>query len=651
MVELTEEQRTEISGFLQANINSCVASRKEKMERIEQWRILREGEREEDEKNYPFPGASNIPVPITAITVNTAYGKTKSTFEARNPFWMVKALKDDPVEREQAEVLTKHYRNITEGPMDLNLRSINKTLQYEAVSLGTCFVKVPWTRFSYSVKEEATGEEREMVVHDGPEVVPIRYEDFLYPEGWESIAELPWCAHVLHFPEHIIKKRLRDGVYDVGNDFVLEDWSRNHYSDAELKDLRRRGFNANGEHEVWDIYHVFMYYDVDGDGVDEDLEISFHLESGRILAVHYNELGIRPFENMIYMFIPHSIEGRGVCQMAQYMDEEATTHHNMRVDNAHIVTNRMWAVKRTAGIKPREKIFPGKIFFVDNPREDIMPLQANEIPPSSLQSEQVAVNYAQRHTGMNDIMGGFPDQQMGSRQLVGVSKMQLDQGLGVLSSILEGLEDSYARLGMLIHFQNVAHREEVIEKERRIGRLTDREIMVLEEALAVPIEEVPRRMAFMVRTSDADETFDAKRQNFVTLSQLYTTYLEKTIPLAMQLFGPQGQQMLQAAPEAYQALSKAYTGSTRLMENIFKFFGEEDTEHYINDYEKLEMLQEIIRQMTGGGEETDGGEIETESVQTERPGEREEASVTSSAGQSGLGGGAQAASDVDRGLY
>ena len=65
------------------------------------------------------------------------------------------------------------------------------------------------------------------------------------------------------------------------------------------------------------------------------------------------------------------------------------------------------------------------------------------------------------------------------------------------------------------------------------------------------------------------------------------------VPLLMQMENPQ------IPPIVKQAMTKAYTGAARLLEQTFKFFGEQDTKRYVPDYEKLEVLNEIKEAMQG----------------------------------------------------
>jgi hypothetical protein len=292
-----------------------------------------------------------------------------------------------------------------------------------------------------------------------------------------------------------------------------------------------------------------------------------------------------------------SVEGRGSGQTSEYQQDEIEGIHNVRNDNMKFSNMRMLAVRRGT-FRETESIYPGKILLTDNPKEDIVPIQLGEVYPSSLQAEQQTMSYAREASGMASIMSGFSDETLGTRDTARGQAMRMQKGMGLFSTIAEGLNESFAEIGMMIFFQLVENRDRVIRNEREAKRLSEEEIEVLDTALGMKVSDIPAKLSFHIRTSDVDETYEAKRQNMLSLTQLFSQYAQQVTPLAMQLFGPQGQQMKQVAPDAYQHLLSIYTGSTELMSKVFKFFGEEDPSKYMPDIRKHQLLQEMLREMT-----------------------------------------------------
>ena len=184
--------------------------------------------------------------------------------------------------------------------------------------------------------------------------------------------------------------------------------------------------------------------------------------------------------------------------------------------------------------------------------------------------------------------------------------MRLQRGDTILENITEGLNNTLSEIGMLVWMQCVANKERVMAKEQIAGRLSEPELALLQEALNMELSDVPMRLAFNVRTTDAEKTFEAQKQSVLALTQIYASYAQQTIPLAMQLFGPEGMQMQATAPELYKYMLRVMTGSGRLMEDVFKFFGTKDVGEYVPDMQLLDQLLDTVgavgSSFQGGGQ-------------------------------------------------
>ena len=64
--------------------------------------------------------------------------------------------------------------------------------------------------------------------------------------------------------------------------------------------------------------------DLDGDGVEYDLEVIWNMTSGRILKVMYNRYDYRPFVLECYQDQAHTWVGLGVMQMSEQFERMAT---------------------------------------------------------------------------------------------------------------------------------------------------------------------------------------------------------------------------------------------------------------------------------------------------------------------------------------
>ena len=114
-IELTEDERHTLAEELLTQIDDTLTARKDRAERVVMYRnqyrqLLRDS-------SYPFPGAFNLNVPLTANKIDTAMAETSEVFEQTDPKWTVQgppseALKD--AIRLQQDALDA-YEDLVEG--------------------------------------------------------------------------------------------------------------------------------------------------------------------------------------------------------------------------------------------------------------------------------------------------------------------------------------------------------------------------------------------------------------------------------------------------------------------------------------------------------------------------------------------------------
>ena len=596
---LSEDELAEVSGELVRKYKQQKANRYEKEQTWAKWRRQFEARPKHREKNWPYPNASNISPPLAQIVGQSLWAHLKSMYDAIDPPWYIEPLrqKDEQLIKEAA-ALTRYYNITSKSRLDLNLSKFKRDFLQEIGVMGTCFVKVPWITEPWYFRGEEGGVETEVsaVLHDGPALLVVPVEDLVYPENWDSMQRAPWVAHDFVRAEHELQDLATRGVYDgeAVDDVIAYRQQDSGPKMRNREEILQTEFEKEGEYGLTEFY---FFYDSDGDGLHEDLMMTVHVPSGTVLRQDYNRFGYRMISAGAFINRTFAIEGRGSGQTCEYQQDEVEGIHNVRNDNMKFSNMRMLAVRRGV-FRENESIYPGKMFQVDNPKEDIMPIQLGEVYPSSLQAENQTMSYAREASGMASIMSGFADETLGTRDTYRGQAMRMNKGMGLFSTIAEGLNECFSEIGMMIFFQLVEHRDEVIRKEREAMRMSEEDIELLASALSIQYQDIPKKLAFHIRTSDVDETFEAKRQNMLSLTQLFSQYAQQVTPIAMQLFGPQGQQMQKVAPEAFKYLLSLYTGSTKLMEEVFRFFGEEDPTKYLPDIRKQELLQDMLRKMT-----------------------------------------------------
>lgn len=567
-------------------------------QKVAKWRKAMEALASDAPKQHPYKNASNVTIPVTQSITQSLAAQVTGMFVARDPLWNVEPMDTSEAELRKVKVIEKYLNLLLKNPYDIGMDWI-KDMAFETILTGGAFPIPSYDVSAWRVKTPE-GEDKDVVWHDGPAVRVMPIEKVYYPRGIGDIARLPWIAIERTMTETELKERGARGIYDADAVEKVMASKRTSPTTTEEQEQTAEFGNSGESAGVFDITEIYFFYDVDKTGIPVDLFFTVDFNTGAVLKQQYNTLGARSIVNAKYIHRPRALVGRGTGQMTESLQAEITTTHNLRIDNSKLAGMKMFAVKTGSWRTSKREIFPGAVWEFDTPAEDIRPISIGEVYPSSLQNEQLAWGLAQKAVGLSDTQMGFADATLGSRDTARGQAMRMQRGDNILGSVVEGLKTTISMLGMLVWLHCVANKDRVIARETKAARLTQDELDILKEALEVELAEVPMRLKFVVRTTEAEKTYEQRRMNVMTLSQLYSQYAQQTVPLAMQLYGPQGQQIKQQAPELWNYLGRILVGSGKLMEDIFKFFGTMDVNNYIPDSEKMDQLLDMLGSMAEG---------------------------------------------------
>jgi hypothetical protein len=602
-LDIDDGMKNEILTYLLAELDDVRSSRVDREKKWQKWRRQREAIPESTPAEHSLSNASRIEPPLSQIHAQTAYAKVKGYYDTGKPwFWQVKSASDDPDDHEDAKLLTKYLGLLANSQMDLNMEKIKRIVSDEATFMGFLMVKVVWDTLEWQFKsddESGIDQTMKMIFHDGPSIIPISQEDIYYPPFWDEVQRMPWIGHELHMPLHEFENKIAQGYYDAptdmnGLEIDPKTWLRESFTDSEMANEKMRGFAPRAP-KVIDLMEFHFFWDIDSDGTWEDLIFTIHVNSKSIVRKVYNSIAEREFES--FGFIPRSfmLESRGVGQICEGLQDEASGTHRLRNDGMKLSSIKMMAIRRAVLRENKNTIYQGKIWVTENPKEDMTPISLGEVPASSLQSENLVWTLASQAVGVSSPDRGFADPTLGSRDTARGQQMRMQQSQGIMSTIIESMSEAWARVGMLVVFQLVRNVKRVVWNERQLGRLKDEEIVRLERILSMPISEVPRRLKFEIYTTDIEHNYQTRRDTMMKLMEMTFQAQPQLIQLSQALFGPQGMQLKQAAPMAWEQMLQVYVGSVNLLKEVYTFADFTDTENYLQDVSMLEKLIQTMR--------------------------------------------------------
>lgn len=589
-----EEERRKLVDYLISEMTTTKTSRASLMEKLDTWRRQREARPNEEVKDFPWKGASNVAVPLAMVNTNGVFASLKASFSQKVPMFNVES--NDATRVKHAKALGNYLNLLVESRFHLNMRDVNNTIFYEVGSLGTQFVEVPWLNEILSFKRREPGGGKRLVnmtKRKGPGVNPIPIEDFWAPVYITDLQRSPWIGICHRYTWAELKEREAQGAFE--NVDEVKEYYKSTLETNRQRDNERIGAST-GDAKVYEIYEFYVRWVVDDeDDVPDDLKVWVELDSGVILREEFNELGPRPLVRIPFLQFPGSLYGMGVGWIVEYLQDSADALFNMAINSTHISSLQMFATKRGSGIGAKERFRPFKNIPCDDPKNDFVPVVFPNTAQPNMAMLGLVREFADRAVGMTNALTGMPDTYAKSRTTASGTMFLAQQGNRLFEAVQENVEEAYSEMIMYVVFQMAKHKDEL-----DLSLCGPEDEILLQEIFDMPIEDIHLHFNFRISTTEIDKTEEAKRQSILTLAQLYSMYGEKVL----QLIGGNIQLMLQLNPQGAQAFVQQYqqfsqqflVGSTHLMDEMLEFFNA-DKQGLLPYVRDIEMMLEMMKSM------------------------------------------------------
>lgn len=414
LLKLDSETKERLSSYIETEMLNHYSERSTWMDRLVQWQKDYWAEPTKKVATFPFKGASTLIIPLTAIAVEAVHARTMTTLFALNQ--LVAATPRSSQWSEAARPVEQFMNNEIIHEMQARKKLDSAILEME--KFGTGIGKVGYENIvRKAVRINAAGYEEEVpvTVRRGAVIDPVSFGRFLMPFSATDPQTAPWVGEEHSETPFVIKVLEESGFFERGTMDKLRGWvnmtSRSTTGvERKFKDTQAKleGREAQWPNEI-DWVELWMAWDVDGDGVDEEIQVHYHRGIQDVLAVRYNTFDDlhRPYRYGNYFPVEHRWTGIGLCKQNDQFQREITIQHRQRLDNATISNMRMFKVSKLSGYGPGEPIFPGKMWFLDD-MAHLDSVEMGDVRQSSFSDEQASLMYSQQRSGVSEVTLGMP---------------------------------------------------------------------------------------------------------------------------------------------------------------------------------------------------------------------------------------------------
>lgn len=548
-------------------------------ERVVNWRKIYEATPAEAIREFPFHNASNIVIPVVAIHADTLLARIMAAVFKTQPLWVARIIGEAVKVKNKEELkreLEKFLAYVGIEPTELDLYRVYHEWFGETIRCGTSVLKCPQLEETEDIPVAGDGSGKitsyeHKVTYAGPKPDKLPFRDFGIPPSAKTIEAADFKFHRVRLQKQQLEERAFLNIYDKQKTLHIlkspDATSPDRVQSLAETDAGAKTIAGYGWAE-WHIYECHFRYRIDGSHFVRCI-VWYHEKSDTILRAYFNYYPDEIFVAGRLFYRDDMFYGYGFAEILASIQEEISQIHNGRRDNQTVANTRVWRVDPESKLHQGYQIYPSAM--VPALKDEIEPLQHGEISSMSIDEERLALDLAERRSGVSPPMQG-----MGAGTN---TKRGVYTAMGTLSLLQEG----NTRTDLNITDMRYAH--------TRVGRILcgqysqfgigdDRE-RLFSSNLRDAIEAIKtKELVIPVYSSSASVNREVEKQNDMMLSGV----MQKHYQAITQMLQAVGNQMMPENVRAY--LTEAIDASNALMKAVLIHFGYEDPEVFVPDAKK-----------------------------------------------------------------
>lgn len=585
---LREKLKHEISTSLEQELTNHLGI----VEKLEEHQKQFRGELKE--KVFPYEGCSNLNIPITRWLVDTVLVRIIDVIFGQRKVWVLRALKPEfkDIVKDLEDGLDWWQKHIAK------FRDQIFSPLMQAVKMGTGVVGFKYERkkrtvYRYAseaekanrdIKKYKTKEGEKLIkqpqtIYEGPTLFGVSLEDWISSADSPTIKDAYIAGYRTYVRKAQVETHVRSGYY---YDDILD-----HLRGDATDEVKKARAEAEGkeisefDRERLQVWVLHLKYDVDDDGEEDDIVVTWHQETGTILRAIYNPyfFGFRPFEKLVGLPVEFSFYGTGLCEMLKHIQEEMNSQHNQRVDRLNQINSLMWKIRQGSGVE-NDKIYPGKKWVVGDIDKDIGVVQTPDVFYSTFQEETLLNSYAEKTVGVAPGVMGIPTAE---RPVARETMALIQEANKKFKFIIDNIREVFKEIGMKVL-------EMFAQYQPTLTLRVDEEGETVSKTIDFPLEFIRDGIAIELTASSELLNQEVRRERNMHVYNLMKDYMQQ-IGMIVQTIGSG---MVPPAMIPFFAANIAI--GNKMMKEILQDFEIIDAEDIIGQLEKSIDVKQLMQQ-------------------------------------------------------
>lgn len=433
-LNLTSTELKKLENSVHMEVSEALEDHEERESRIDEYQRLYDGEPKQKQRNFPWPKAANLEIPLVGFTTDSIVARILNTIFAMDPFWTVRPL------RKETDLVARPVEHYLEWSRkaEYDLYKEVKPAVIQTTKFGWSWLKFGWEH--YSRREYTLDQQGNVILMDEvvrrPVVYHVSSRDMIVQAGVEDEEMAELLIHRFRLTKNQLMMRDHDNIYQDTDKVIkynCEDEDADPMNDRRrTRDKLRTGLEINWDYPI--------------DGIPTPIVLTWHHETKTILRAIHNPYPWRPYEKLTFIEREGQLEGFGIARRLYQLQEEVSTIHRQEVDNATLANTRFFLGKR-GEVKDGTRIWPGRFLPVSDPDKSVKAVALGDIGLSLRALEVQALGYAERASGISDPQLGRESSLLGSRATATGTLAMIQEGNRRFDLNIRDIRESLGTVG------------------------------------------------------------------------------------------------------------------------------------------------------------------------------------------------------------
>ena len=554
-------------------------------------------------KDWPFRNAANLVVPVIATDVDTTVAALLGVIFGSPNLWSCEGLRPDALE--WAARLEEFLEWAQE--QELGMYSVVVDWITEMAKLGTGVLKQRYRREQkrmWEWRELGPGQTVQQMIRrlavDRPEVSWVPLANFYVPGSARDLASAVWCAERLELTWSQLDARVRAGIYSedtmtkLGAYWHQQKQPISPYQNYQQSQERLDDF-VPGQRDSFELFEFWTDADIgttqySDAGEPVSVLCTVHLPTMTYARIDFNPFfhQEKPYSAARFVKVEGRFYGIGLGEMQEMAQEEVSTMHNQRIDAGTIRNSVLFKARRGA-VKADEPLWPGRIFLLDNPQDDMLPMPMGYESRSTIEDEQLTIQYARQRSGVSDYQRGGAGNPAISYSTATTTVELLKQGKLRLDQVLREVQAALTETGQRV--------VELYQQFDQGGKpylvMGDKDGTVVQRVLRFPLDTIRLGVAIKTTATNAQLNKETKIRTDQIIYGLVAQFYQQLFQAMTVVVNPQ------LPPPLRILATQMIQGGVVLARRILDSYGTQDLDTIIPDMESLNALTQQFGGLIG----------------------------------------------------